>query len=57
MSIIAGAKYKRNHKKPLSRRELKALRQHDAAEGKRVGLCSYKMNHTIEFFSPKWGYK
>ena len=46
MATINRALYKRQHGDELSRRERKALAQHDADDGKRDGLCSYKANRS-----------
>ncbi len=46
MALIHRALYKRKHGDSVTRREQKALNQHDADENKRDGFCSYKANRS-----------
>lgn len=40
--LITTALYKQKHGQALSRKERKAIKQHEAAPNKREGFCSYK---------------
>lgn len=55
--LIDRALYKRERGQPLSRKERKAIEQHEAAPNKRKpGFCSYKANrsHVILDFGIDW---
>jgi hypothetical protein len=61
MSIIGSVKYRehcvkqgRSGIKPLTRRQAKALRQHEADPNKRDGLCSYK-ERNMDTWNPTKG--
>jgi len=44
---IDKALYKQKHGQPLTRKELKAIAQHNDAPRKRIGLSSYKGNRSV----------